>query len=162
MSGTASTAGDIISVGRPLPRIAAVTADERRRVQVTWRNGKMSTVDLAPVILSHRVFIPLRNDDDLFQTVRVNTDGTALEWDEGIELSAEWIERLPSIGMDNAEFRRIMDTLDLTLDGMAAQLEVSRRLIAQFRGVRPIPSSIALATRYLVEHHDMTKQPSDA
>ncbi|WP_202309116.1 MULTISPECIES: DUF2442 domain-containing protein [unclassified Mesorhizobium] len=147
-------ADQVIRVGRPLPRIAAAAIDGRRRVHVTWRNGEVATVDLAPVILSHRVFIPLRKDDDLFQTVRVNEDGTALEWDEGIELSAEWIERLPPIGMDNAEFRRIMDQLDLTLDGMAAQLDVSRRLIAQFRGVRPIPSNIALAARYLAEHHE--------
>lgn len=159
MSGTASRADEVIRVGRPLPRIAAVAIDHRRRVYVTWRNGKVATVDLAPVILSHRVFIPLRKDDDLFQTVRVNEDGTALEWDESIELSAEWIERLPPIGMDNAEFRDIMDQLDLTLDGMAAQLDVSRRLIAQFRGVRPIPSNIALAARYLAEHHK-AKGPS--
>ncbi len=153
MNGTVSMVDDVIRVGRPLPRIAAVAIEDRRRVHVTWRDGTVVTVDLAPVILSHRVFIPLRKDDDLFQTVRVNEDGTAIEWDGGIELSGEWIERLPPIGMDNAEFRQIMDQLDLTLDGMAAQLDVSRRLIAQFRGVRPIPSNIALAARYLAEHH---------
>jgi hypothetical protein len=152
MNGIASILDDAVSVGQPLPRIAAVQVSDRRRVQVTWRDGRSVIVDLAPVLLSHRHFIPLRGNDELFQTVRVNDDGVALEWDGGIELTAEWIERLPVVGMDNAEFRQIMAALDLTLEGMAAQLEVSRRLVAQFRGSKPIPNYIALAVRYLAEH----------
>ncbi|GLS33252.1 Protein of unknown function [Mesorhizobium albiziae] len=159
MNGTASTTDDVISVGQPLPRMAAVQVSDGRRVHVTWRNGRSVLVDLAPVFLSHRHFIPLRNNDELFQTVRVNDDGVALEWDGGIELTAEWIERLPVAGMDNAEFRQVMSALDLTLDGMAAQLEVSRRLVAQFRGSKPIPNYIALAVRYLAEHGSAPAAP---
>jgi hypothetical protein len=95
--------------------------------------------------------MPLREDDDLFQTLRVNEDGNAIEWDGGLELSAEWLERLPAIGMENDEFRKAMKVLGLSLDGMAAQLEVSRRLVASYRGAKPIPAHVALAVRYLVE-----------
>jgi hypothetical protein len=142
---------DFITVGRPLPRIALVMIDDRKRVRVTWRDGGVATVDLAPVIQSHRAFIPLREDDDLFQTLRVNEDGNAIRWDGDIELSAEWLERLPPVGMENIEFRQAMKTLGLSLEGMAAQLDVSRRLIASYRGVQPIPAHIALAVRYLLE-----------
>jgi hypothetical protein len=152
MSGIASTADDIISVGHPLPRIASVVLIERKRVRVAWRDGRATTVDLAPVIQSHRAFIPLREDDDLFQTLRVNEDGNAICWDDEIELSAEWLERLPPVGMENVEFRQAMKTLGLTLEGMAAQLDVSRRLVASYRGVEPIPAHVALAVRYLMEH----------
>jgi hypothetical protein len=152
MSGIASINDDVISVGKPLPRIAAVQVIDGRRLAVTWRDGTVKIVDLAPVLLSHRHFIPLRDNDDLFQTVRVNEDGVAIEWDGDIELTAEWIERLPPVGMDNTEFRKIMNDLDLTLEGAAAQLGVSRRQIAAFRGSKPIPSYIALAVRYLAEH----------
>ena len=160
MNGIASTADDVISAGRPLPRIAAVQVSDGRRVLVTWRDGSSVIVDLAPVLLSHRHFIPLRDNDELFQTVRVNDDGVALEWDGGIELTAEWIERLPVVGMANAEFRQLMTALDLTLDGMAAQLEVSRRLVAGYRGSKPIPNHIALAVRYLAEHGDTGTPPA--
>jgi len=143
---------DFITVGRPLLRIASVMMIDRRRVRVTWRDGRGTTLDLAPVIQSHRAFIPLREDDDLFHTLRVNEDGNAIRWDGDIELSAEWLERLPPVGMENTEFRQAMKTLGLSLEGMAAQLDVSRRLVASYRGVQPIPAHIALAVRYLVEH----------
>ncbi|TPL57286.1 DUF2442 domain-containing protein [Mesorhizobium sp. B2-4-2] len=152
MNGPASMVDDIVTVGNPLPRIALVTMIDGRRVRITWRDGRSNTVDLNPVLNSHRHFIPLRDDDELFGTMRVNEDGNAIEWDGGIELSAEWIDTLPSIGMENREFRHIMDDLlKFSLEGMALQLEISRRQIANYRGSTPIPNSIALATRYLAE-----------
>lgn len=153
MSGSASMDDDddVVTVGHELPSIADVQFIDDRKVCVTWRDGPSVIVDLAPVILSHRHFIPLRTDDELFQTVRVNEDGVALEWDGEIELVADWIARLPPVGMTNHEFRHIMKRLGLSLDGMAAALEVSRRQIAEFRGSKPIPNNIALASRYLAE-----------
>ena len=35
---------------------------------------------------------------------------------------------------------------------LASTLEISRRLVADYRKAKPIPRHIALATRYLVEH----------
>lgn len=154
MSGDVSMDNEILTKGRPLPRIAAATIIDNRRVRVTWRDGNSVTVDLAPVLNSHRHFIPLRTDEENFATMRVNDEGTALEWDGGIELSAVWIATLPAVGMENGEFRQIMDKLSYSLDGMALQLDVSRRLIAMYRGSTPIPNSIALATRYLAEKAD--------
>ncbi|RUU11256.1 DUF2442 domain-containing protein [Mesorhizobium sp. USDA-HM6] len=151
MSGTVSMDNDIVTVGGPLPRIAAVTVIDGRRVRITWSDGNSVTVDLAPVLNSRRHFIPLRDNEELFATVRVNEDGNAIEWDGGIELSAVWIKTLPAVGMENGEFRRIMDFLEYSLDGMALQLEISRRQVANYRGSAPIPNSIALATRYLAE-----------
>lgn len=151
MNGTASMAdNDIIAFGAPLPRLASAVILDRKRVRITWRDGNAVTVDLEPVFLSHRHFIPIRNNDELFQTLRVNEDGTALEWDDGIELSAVWIARLPAVGMANSEFRSIMEELGMSLDGMASQLEVSRRLIAEYRATKPIPNAVAFAARYLL------------
>lgn len=151
MSGAASMTDEIVSVGAPLPRLAAATIIDGNRVRVTWRNGNSVTVDLDPVLKSHRHFIPLRDNEELFQTLRVNEDGTALEWDGDIELTAVWIASLPPIGMENSEFRQIMDRLHMSLDGMASMLMVSRRMIAEYRGTKPIPNSIALASRYLFD-----------
>lgn len=151
MSGTASMVDEIVSVGRPLPRLAAATIVDGTQVRVTWRDGNSITVDLDPVLHSHRHFIPLRKNEELFQTLRVNEEGTALEWDNAIELSAMWIATLPAVSMENYEFRMIMDDLAMSLDGMASALAVSRRMIAAYRGTKPIPTTIALASRYLFE-----------
>jgi uncharacterized protein YegP (UPF0339 family) len=103
MSGTASTPDDLLTVGRPLPRIAVVEPLDGFRVRATWsrgeRAGTVETIDLAPAILSHRHFAPLRSDPNLFAAVRVNEDGNALEWGGGIELSAVWIEDLSNRAM---------------------------------------------------------------
>ena len=107
MNGNVSMADDVISFGHSLPRLATAMIIDGRRVRVTWRDGNSVIVDLGPVLLSHRHFIPLRDNDDLFQTLRVNEDGTALE--------------------------------------------ISRRLVAMYRGVAPIPAHIALSARYLAE-----------
>lgn len=153
MNGTASiNDDDITSVGDPLPRIAEATPLDERKVRVTFDNGVTKVVDLAPALTSRRVYIPLRNDDALFQTLRVSEYRNAIEWDGGLDFSAIWLDMLPALDFDNEDFRAAMDDLRLSLDGMAAQLEISRRMVASYRKDKPIPRHIALATRYLVEH----------
>ena len=57
------------------------------------------TVDLAPALWKKRIFLPLRVGDALFATLRINEDGTALEFGDGdIDISADWIERLAPVG----------------------------------------------------------------
>ncbi len=143
---------DIIQVGTPLPRIAEAVPLDGRKVRITWTTGESVTIDIAPVLHSRRVYIPLRQDDALFRSLRVSAYGNAIEWNDDVDLSAVWLARLPSVLFDNEDFRKAMDALGMTLDGMAEALEVSRRLVADYRKDRPIPRHISLATRYLVEH----------
>jgi hypothetical protein len=92
--------------------------------------------------------------------MRVNEDGTALMWGEGdgeIELSAVWASTLPAVGMRNAEFRQIMEKLGYTLEGMAKQLDISRRQVASYRDDLPIPNHIAFAARHLEK---MAEEPT--
>lgn len=152
MSGTASMKDDLIGSGAPLPRLVAARPLEGRKVEVTWRDGRRKIVDLAPAFASRRIYIPLREDDRLFATMRASEYGDAIEWDGGLDFSSVWLDRLPAIDFDNADFRQAMSDLDMSLEGMAAQLEISRRLVADYRKDKPIPRHIALATRYLVEH----------
>jgi len=143
---------EIIIVGELLPRISSVHLLDARQVRIDWAGGVSRVVDLMPALASHRAFIALRSDDGLFQTVQVNADGNALEWADGSELSAEWVERLPSCVMANSEFRAAMNDLQMSLDGMAAALQISRRMIAEYKKDKPIPRHIAYATRYLARH----------
>ena len=52
-------------------------------------------VDLEPVLKARYVYAPLLVDDALFATMRINDDGNALRFANGLEISAMWIERLP-------------------------------------------------------------------
>jgi hypothetical protein len=154
MSGRVSTSADIISVGAPIPRIKKAHPLAGRTVHIVWRSGEEKTVDLMPVFASRRIYIPLRTNEKLFRSLRVSRHGDSLEWDGGIDLSAVWIEQLPSTEFKNEDFRRAMEALRMTLEGMAAVLEISRRQVADYRKHKPIPRHIALATRYLMERHD--------
>jgi len=82
----------------------------------------------------------------------VDEFGDAVVWNDGSELAATWLYELAEpAGLSNDEFRSAMDTLQMSLDGMAVRLGVARRLIAEYRKDRPIPRTVALATRHLVE-----------
>lgn len=152
MLGQDTIADDWIEVGPPLPRIASAEPLDRRNIRLSWRgNSGPIVVDVAPAFANLRIFKRLRTDDELFRRLAVNEDGNALEWPDGAELSAVWIERLAAATLDNAQFREAMDEMKMSLEGMAAHLGVSRRLIADYRKDKPIPKAVALATRYLLE-----------
>ena len=158
MNGRASTKGELVGTDNLLPRLTHARPLDDRKVQLRWRNGESKIVDLGPALASRRVYIPLRENDALFRTLRVSEYGDAIEWDDGLDFSALWLERLPAIGFSNANFRDAMRTLGLSLDGMAAALEVSRRLVADYRKDKPIPRHIALATQYLVIRSEMRSE----
>ncbi|MGK6314990.1 DUF2442 domain-containing protein [Neorhizobium sp. DT-125] len=136
-----------------MPRIAEATPLDGRKVRIVWDSGEAKIVDLAPALESRRIYIPLRQDDALFTRMAVSEDRNALEWPgEDLEFSAVWLAALPSVTFDNRDFRNAMEKLGMSLDGMASALEISRRLVADYRKDKPIPRHVALATRYLVEH----------
>ena len=150
MLGNVSTHDELLSVGVSLPRIIRAEPLQRRLIRVEFKTGESRIVDLAPVLESRRIFIPLRKDDSLFAQLSVNEDGNALEWPGEIEISAVWIYRLPGVEFSNTQFREAMDNLGFSLDGMANALGISRRQVADFRKDKPVPRAIALAVRYLL------------
>ena len=146
------TDSDIITVGRPIPRIQSATPMGGRKMKIVWRDGGTKVIDLAAPLASRRIFIPLRSDDALFEKVRISEYGNALEWDgPDLEFPASWLDRLPDAEFSNEDFRKAMDALNRSLEGIAADLEISRSLIAEYRKDKPIPRHVALATRYLLE-----------
>lgn len=143
---------EFVGTGIPLPRIASVRPLGAHRLQIVWQSGEAHVVDVTPALLSHRSFVRLRDDDTLFSTAQRDEYGDAVVWDDGSELSATWIYDLaePDL-LSNSEFRSAMDALHMSLDGMAVRLGVARRLIAEYRKDKPIPRTVSLATRHLVE-----------
>jgi hypothetical protein len=143
---------DFVEVSGPMPVILRAMPLSGYVIRVEWNDGREEEVDVGPAILSHRSFVPLRNNAAAFGDFAVRDRGDSLVWPGGQELSADWIEELSPRELDNAEFRDAMSQLRLSLEGMAARLGIARRLVADYRKDRPIPKTVALATRYLLEH----------
>jgi hypothetical protein len=141
---------DAIKVGAPLPRIASAHAADGLSVVVTWANGPRAgcteTVDLSPIAMTLRFYVPLRNNAELFLTVAAEEDGSALSWDGGrIDMAATTVERLAREAMSEEDFRAFLSRHHLTLDVVAAILGISRRQAAYFAKGKPVPRLVALA-----------------
>jgi hypothetical protein len=152
MSGTEQ----VISIGEPMPRLARVARHGVYEVAVEWAAGSArehnaDLVDLAPLILTHKLYKPLRGNPDLLDTVHMIEDGSSIAWgaDDAIDMRATSIERLAEEQMSSADFRAWLEQHKLTYDAAAAQLGISRRLVAYYADQRPVPRYIALACCYL-------------
>ncbi len=142
-------------VGEILPQISSVSIHQGFHVVVTWesgsRAGKSDVVDLGPTIMTRKLYAPLRDDSDLFRTVRIINYGSALGWGNGedIDMSAEGVEDLAEQTMTAADFRLFMDRHKLTQEAAAAQLGISRRQVNYFLTSKSVPRTVALACSYL-------------
>jgi hypothetical protein len=146
-----------ITIGELMPSIGKVAASDATHVRVTWNQGShkgtTTEVDIAPLIYSKKVFALLRNDPALFQTVHIVEGGGAIAWgdDDKIDMAATTVERLADESMTPADFSAFLQRHSLSLDAAAAQLGISRRLVAYYAKEREIPRYIALACAYLDE-----------
>ncbi len=150
------SATDRITVGEPLPRLASVEpADGPYAVALTWaegpRVGRSDVVDLAPILLTFKVFRPLRDDDALFRTVRLGAYGASIVWPAhaDLDIGADSLEELAEETMTNAEFAAFLQRHGLTHDTAAARLGISRRMVAYYAKSHAVPRVMALACRYI-------------
>lgn len=141
---------DIVRVGMPIPRIAAVEAGADLTVLVAWDTGRRDVVDLAPLILAKKWFKALRHDRALFERVEVEEYGTGIRWNDDLDMASYTLERLAQVQqvMSPEEFNTWKDRHHLTLDAVPSVLGISRRQAAAYAsGEKTIDRSIKLACR---------------
>jgi hypothetical protein len=141
------SATDIIDTGRLLPRLSAVRSvnGPHRLVRVTWAEGaranRAETVDLSPLIDTHKFYAPLRERSKLFATVHLINDGAAIAWgdDDAIDMAASSVQRLAEESMTADDFRAFLARNGLTQEAAAAYLGRSKRMLAYYldQGVLP-------------------------
>ena len=141
---------EIIDTGLSMARIGKVRAMDGLQVEIVWAEGnradRTEVIDLSPVVATYKVFRPLRNDPELFSSVRLIEDGDAIAWDgPDLEMSAEHIETLADTIMTPADFAAFMKRNGLTQEAAAAVLGRSRRQIAYYLSTGPVPRVVALA-----------------
>ncbi len=148
---------------RMLPHIADVTPGKvPLTLQVHWQHGGESLVDISGLAGAFSVYVPLRENQALFRRVRVGEHGTDVAWtdepDAGrqseIDMAADTLWRLvqeqSGETLTAEAFRAWRERKAYTLDGAARALGLSRRMVAYYeQGEKPIPRTVALATRAL-------------
>ena len=144
------SATEIENTGTPLPRISEIRALPDFRLAIVWaegsRRGRTDLIDLAPVIYTYKLYRPLRNNEELFQTARLVDDGNVVAWGDGrIDMSAELLEDIANETMTPQDFASFLERNGLTQEAAAALLGYSRRQIGNFVSVGPIPRVVALA-----------------
>lgn len=156
---------------KTLPRIAGVAPGKAPlTLRVRWQNGSESLVDVSGLVGAFRAYAPLRENRALFRRVRVGEHGTDVTWANGpdagrqsepdvglpseIDMAADTLWRLAreqsGETLTAEAFRAWRERKAFTLDGAAQALGLSRRMVAYYeQGEKPIPRTVALATRAL-------------
>lgn len=67
------------------PKVQSASAKEDHILLITFDNGDQRKYDVKP-LLEHEVFAPLKNLS-FFKTVKVETGGYAVVWNEAIDIS---------------------------------------------------------------------------
>jgi hypothetical protein len=136
---------------RPMPRLASARPDGHLRLAVTWaegpRAGRGESVDLLPLVGTHKFYRPLRKNSALFASARLVRDGRAVEWGEGeIDMSALAVEQLAEESMTPEELAAFLKRHRLTHESAAAALGYRKRQIENYlAGVSSIPRVVVLA-----------------
>ena len=104
---------------------------------VTWRDGRIEEVDLAPLVFRYRILRPLR-DLEHFRRVAVDEYGNGLVWGDNPDLEVgpeqlrELMEAQRGPRLRTSFFRRWMTTRHLKQEDVAGMLNVSKRTIAGY------------------------------
>ena len=130
------------------PLIRAVKAKPPATLEIAWRAGENSTVDVSRLIKRFKLYAPLRNAA-LFTRAKADPWGHAVNWPGEIDMGADQLYELAreQAGEWGPErFAAWMAKHGLSLNAAADALGLSRRMIAYYRtGSRPIPRVVALA-----------------
>lgn len=118
-------------------------------IKITYADGTDFNVDLSGWIKSSSCLKPLQ-DQSFFASAKLSEFGRAVEFGKGeIDLAADNLRNLAieqSGGIGHERIWNWMHKNNLTLDGAAGVLGISRRMLAYYRnGEKPIPRHIWLA-----------------
>jgi hypothetical protein len=133
------------------PRIESVGAVGQGFVlSIAWQDGSTSNVDVGGLINGLKGLASLRRPG-AFRRVRRGEWGWSIAWPGGLDMSAATLWRMAreqaGDAMPTIAFKDWRARNDLTLDGAAKALGLSRRMIAYYdSGARMIPKTVWLAT----------------
>ncbi|PZA09303.1 hypothetical protein DNX69_24695 [Rhodopseudomonas palustris] len=144
------SANEVVDSGVIMPRIAKVEPLPDATLRIVWaegrRAGREDVVDLSPAIYSYKIFRPLRGNGALFSTAHLVEDGDVVAWNgDDLEMTADLLQALAEETMNPKDFVAFLARHKLTQEEAGVLLGRSRRQIANYVSVGPIPRVVALA-----------------
>ncbi len=135
------------------PRLAAVKPLPNYKLQMTFVNGNIMTVDKGETIFAKPGLTPLRDPSAFAQVRLTNSVGWTIEWtDYDIQIGADtlWLEAMhqAAIDEDTRTFLAWRLRNGLSLADAAKALGMTTRTMSSYgTGARPVPHHIALACK---------------
>lgn len=130
---------------RIAPNIREVSADQGRRLLVTWKGGADSAIDVGSHINAYAAFEPLRKDTRLFRRVTVGEWGWCVRWSDQMEISADTLWRL-ALEQGAAWLRAWRTAHGMTQSEAARALGVSPRMWRYYEAEEHLlPKTVRLA-----------------
>jgi hypothetical protein len=127
------------------PNVKSVRAASGRAVEITWKGGAESTVDLSDLLTQFAVFAPLRRDDGRFGRVEVGEWGWCIRWSDEMEIASDTLWRL-ALDQGAAWLRDWRDARHMSQAEAAQALGVSPRLWRYYEaGSQLLPKIVRLA-----------------
>jgi hypothetical protein len=74
---------------KSVPNIKSVRPDSGRCLVIAWTGGREGIVDVSKHLSDYPIFVPLRDDDDLFRKVTVGEWGWCAHWSDELEISSD-------------------------------------------------------------------------
>ncbi|MEQ9491814.1 MAG: DUF2442 domain-containing protein [Alphaproteobacteria bacterium] len=134
----------------------AVCSDNPFALSLEWDDGHIERADLSGLVAANRHFRRFENNPEDFSKVRVINWGHGVEWQNGLDYSAENLARIAS-EQQTHDGRKVlsdfMSTFHLTAEGVARALGYSTSQIKNFKSrTSSLPSSARLAIQAMQEN----------
>jgi hypothetical protein len=132
---------------RQARRISSVQAQPDYHLSVVWQDGGCAVVDMTGVVQKLPYFAALK-DEAAFRQVSVVDYGTGIEWENGIDYSADSLEVMASeqARMTADDLRSWKQDMELSLNEMADIFGISVSAVKTYlTGQQPIPIAMQVA-----------------
>lgn len=140
-----------------LPRVKSVRADRKPfTLKLEWADGERSKVDLTGLVHRSRHFKVFADDPKAFACVKPDEFGTGIEWDNGLDYSAQTLRSLAGEqkSVPGKYLKRFEETFVLNTEETAKLLDVTPRTIVNWRRSSALPRTVYIALRRF--EHDPT------
>lgn len=132
-----------------LPRVKSVTAGPRFTLKIEWKDGSRTSADLTGLIYSSEHFGVFGKDPEAFRHVRPVAWGDGVEWDNGLDYSANTLKELSEEQqpMKGSELRRFVSDRNLNNEEFAGLLGCTTKTVRTYFRAKQVPRWVATTVR---------------
>jgi hypothetical protein len=147
---------ELVPAGPSVPRLTRVRAERGTSLVLTWKDGKVTRVDLTGLVARHQLFADL-SDPAVFAGVAMIENGHGVGWGDDLDLSAETLRSLAEAqaGWTGKDFTRWMERLKLSNATAADVLDVHINTIKRLKTADNLDRLTTVTAQAIEEHPHM-------